>query len=42
MTGPAVSERVYRATNVLGRGVLRLLGVDTRWTGIEHLPRAGR
>ncbi len=36
-----MTERVYRATNVLGRGVLRLLGVDTRWTGIEHLPDRG-
>jgi len=36
-----VSERVYRVTNVLGRGVLRLLAVDTRWTGLEHLPASG-
>lgn len=36
-----MSERVYRATNVVGRGVLRLLGVDTRWTGLEHLPERG-
>jgi 1-acyl-sn-glycerol-3-phosphate acyltransferase len=36
-----MSELVYRATNTLGRGVLRLLGVDTRWTGIEHLPVTG-
>jgi 1-acyl-sn-glycerol-3-phosphate acyltransferase len=35
------SEHVYRATNVLGRRVIRLLGVDTRWTGIEHLPERG-
>lgn len=34
-------DRVYRATNLLGRGVLRLLGVDTRWTGLEHLPERG-
>ena len=34
-------EHVYRATHVLGRGVIRLLGVDTRWTGIEHLPERG-
>ena len=33
-----MSERVYRATHVLGRAALRLLGVDTRWTGLEHLP----
>jgi 1-acyl-sn-glycerol-3-phosphate acyltransferase len=36
-----VSEHVYRATNVLGRAAIRLLGVDTRWTGIEHLPERG-
>lgn len=36
-----MSERVYRATNVLGRGVLRLLGIDTRWTGLEHVPPEG-
>ncbi len=36
-----MTERVYRATNVVGRGVIRLLGVDTRWTGIEHLPERG-
>ncbi|HYQ32607.1 MAG TPA: lysophospholipid acyltransferase family protein, partial [Lapillicoccus sp.] len=36
-----MSERVYRVTNVLGRGVLRLLAVDTRWTGLEHLPASG-
>lgn len=40
VTEPA-TERVYRATNVLGRGVLRLLGVDTRWAGIEHVPESG-
>lgn len=34
-------ERTYRATNVLGRAAIRLLGVDTRWTGIEHLPEHG-
>jgi len=36
-----MSEHVYRATNVLGRAALRLLGVDTRWTGTEHLPEHG-
>lgn len=36
-----MTERVYRATNVLGRGVLRLVGVDTRWTGLEHVPESG-
>lgn len=34
-------ERTYRATNILGRAAIRLLGVDTRWTGIEHLPERG-
>ena len=44
MTEPGTepgTERVYRATNSLGRVVLRLAGVDTRWTGIEHLPASG-
>lgn len=36
-----MSEHVYRATNLLGRAALGLLGVDTRWTGIEHLPERG-
>ena len=36
-----MSEHVYRATNVLGRAALRLLGVDTRWSGIEHVPEHG-
>lgn len=36
-----MSERVYRATNVVGRGALGLLGIRTGWTGIEHLPRTG-
>ncbi|PKH43742.1 1-acyl-sn-glycerol-3-phosphate acyltransferases [Nocardioides alpinus] len=36
-----MSEPVYRATNLLGRAALRLLGVDTRWSGIEHLPPSG-
>ncbi len=36
-----MSERVYRATNVLGRAALRLLGVDTRWTGLENVPVSG-
>ena len=40
MTEPG-AERVFRATNSLGRVVLRLAGVDTRWTGIEHLPASG-
>ena len=36
-----MSERVYRTTNVLGRAVLRLLDVDTRWSGLEHVPHEG-
>ena len=36
-----MGERVYRGVNVLGRAALRLLGVDTRWTGIEHVPSSG-
>lgn len=36
-----MSEHVYRATNLLGRGALGLLGIRTTWTGIEHLPRSG-
>ena len=36
-----MTERVYRATTVLGRGVVRLLGLDTRWTGLEHVPVDG-
>jgi len=36
-----VTEHVYRAANVLGRTALRLLGVDTRWIGAEHLPEDG-
>ncbi len=36
-----MSEHVYRATNALGRAAIRLLGVDTRWSGIEHLPERG-
>ncbi|RYB93469.1 1-acyl-sn-glycerol-3-phosphate acyltransferase [Nocardioides oleivorans] len=36
-----MGEAVYRATNVLGRGVLRLLGVRTEWSGLEHLPEVG-
>lgn len=36
-----MSEHVYRATNLLGRAALRLLGVDTRWSGLEHVPYDG-
>ncbi len=34
-------ERTYRAANLLGRAAIRVLGVDTRWTGIQHLPEHG-
>lgn len=36
-----MSELVYRATNVLGRTALRLLDVDSRWSGLEHVPHDG-
>ncbi len=36
-----VGDQVYRAVNVLGHAVIRALGVDTRWTGLDHLPREG-
>jgi 1-acyl-sn-glycerol-3-phosphate acyltransferase len=34
-------DPVYRCVNGLGRLVLLGLGLDVRWTGIEHLPRTG-
>ncbi len=36
-----MSERWYRATNLVGRAALRALAVDVRWTGAEHVPRTG-
>ncbi|SEC39045.1 1-acyl-sn-glycerol-3-phosphate acyltransferases [Nocardioides exalbidus] len=36
-----MGESVYRATNVLGRAALRLLGVRTEWSGLEHVPEHG-
>ncbi|MCF6379076.1 1-acyl-sn-glycerol-3-phosphate acyltransferase [Nocardioides KLBMP 9356] len=36
-----MGEGVYRVTNRIGRGVIRLLGIDTQWTGLEHLPEHG-
>lgn len=36
-----MGETVYRATNVLGRAALRLLGVRTTWSGLEHVPDHG-
>lgn len=44
MSGPGSRYRgdaVYRLTNGLGRAGLRGLRVDTRWTGVEHLPTSG-
>jgi 1-acyl-sn-glycerol-3-phosphate acyltransferase len=34
-------DLTYRAANLLGRAALRGLGVDTRWSGEEHLPTSG-
>ena len=36
-----MSDRVYRATAVVGRGVLAALGVRVRVAGAGHLPRTG-
>jgi 1-acyl-sn-glycerol-3-phosphate acyltransferase len=36
-----MSEACYRTTNALGRAALRLLRIDTRWTGTQHLPTSG-
>jgi 1-acyl-sn-glycerol-3-phosphate acyltransferase len=36
-----MSDRVYRAVNHLGRGVLRALDVRVRVTGEQHLPTSG-
>jgi 1-acyl-sn-glycerol-3-phosphate acyltransferase len=36
-----VQDPVYRVVNTLGRGVLRGLGLDVRWTGVEHVPTSG-
>jgi 1-acyl-sn-glycerol-3-phosphate acyltransferase len=36
-----MSDRVYRAVNVVGRGVLRVLDVRVRVTGAGHLPTSG-
>lgn len=32
---------MYRAVNVLGRAAIRALGVETHWSGLEHLPAEG-
>jgi 1-acyl-sn-glycerol-3-phosphate acyltransferase len=36
-----MSETWYRVTHALGRVALRTLGVETRWSGAEHLPTSG-
>ncbi len=36
-----MSERTYRATNALGRTAIRVLGIDTRWMGLDRLPEVG-
>lgn len=34
-------DPVYRFVNSVGRAALGALGIDIRWTGLEHLPRSG-
>lgn len=34
-------DRTYRAINLVGRGVIRALGIDIRWQGLEHVPETG-
>lgn len=34
-------DRLYRLATGLGRAGLRALAIDTRWTGVEHVPRTG-
>ena len=34
-------DPVYRFVNRIGRGVLRALALDVRWTGVEHVPETG-
>jgi 1-acyl-sn-glycerol-3-phosphate acyltransferase len=36
-----MKEAWYRSVNLIGRTALRALGVDLRWSGIEHVPRTG-
>ena len=36
-----MSEHVYRVADAQGRAAIRVLGVDTRWSGVEHLPGRG-
>ena len=34
-------DAVYRVVNAVGRGVLRAMSVDVRWSGVEQVPRSG-
>jgi 1-acyl-sn-glycerol-3-phosphate acyltransferase len=34
-------DPVYRFVNSVGRAALRVLGVDARWSGVEHVPTHG-
>lgn len=34
-------DTVYRFVNAVGRGALRALALDVRWTGVKHLPVSG-
>lgn len=36
-----VADPAYRFVNAVGRGALRALRADVRWTGAEHLPTEG-
>lgn len=36
-----MTDRTYRLATGLGHGLARALGVETRWTGVEHVPVDG-
>ena len=36
-----MSDRVYRAVNLVGRGLMRALDLTVRRSGVEHLPSVG-
>ncbi len=36
-----MTDRTYRAVNLVGRGLIRALGIRLRPTGLEHLPSDG-
>lgn len=36
-----MQEPVYRVVNAAGRAALRVLALDVRWTGAEHVPTSG-